>query len=307
MRNALEVEKLSKSYGREFVVSEVSFSLRSGEVLGLLGPNGAGKTTIVGMLYGRVYPDSGRITYGQLEMPQDGREIRKQLGIVTQENDLERDFSVYENLVLFARYYRVPALEVESRVRGALERLGLSHVAEKTPEELSGGMQRRLTLARALVHSPKFIFLDEPTTGLDPDARQAFWRDVLELRASGCGILLTTHYMDEARRLCDRLILLQKGRSVDEGTPLEIIDRIVGKEVFEIEGVEVSIAQSFGERYCAWWRPFSDGYLLGVKTEHSEELWSELQKFPEIYPVRRPGNLEDVFLLLTGQGLDAVS
>jgi lipooligosaccharide transport system ATP-binding protein len=165
-------------------------------------------------------------------------------------------------------------------------------------------MKRRLVLARALINNPQVVFLDEPTTGLDPDARQDFWKLVSQLKQSGCGVLLTTHYMDEAQRLCDRLILLQHGKMIDQGTPDELIERTVGREVAEIEGIDEQTLQTLAHQQETWYRPFGNSYLIGLPSDNPQFLWEQLSATTPERLTRRRTNLEDVFLRLTGKALE---
>ncbi|WP_088889425.1 ABC transporter ATP-binding protein [Leptolyngbya ohadii] len=300
---ALSVYSLYKQYGDTAVVQNVSFTLNPGEVLGLLGPNGAGKTTIVGMLYGGVAPTQGFVQLGSIQVQSDGRAARARMGIVTQEDNLDPDFSVFENLLHFAHHYRLTGKAARSRIGELLAQVNLEEHAQKRIDELSGGMKRRLVLARALINYPQVVFLDEPTTGLDPDARQEFWKLVTDLKQRGCGVLLTTHYMDEAQRLCDRLLLLQQGQVIDQGTPDELIDRTIGKEVVEIEGVDEAKLQALAAQFKTWGRPFGSGYLVALP-ESSTALWDRLVATQPQRLTRRQANLEDVFLRLTGRVLE---
>ncbi len=310
-RNAvLEVRDLWKTYkGRSTekkqvtVVQVVEFSLHSGEVLGLLGPNGAGKTTTVGMLYGAVTPSQGYVQFGNYRIPGDSRLARAKVGVVTQDDNIDPDFTVLQNLIHFAHHYRMVGRVARRRAEEVLEQVNLASHAKYRVDEISGGMRRRLVLARALLNRPEVIFLDEPTTGLDPEARQDFWKIVTDLKRQGCGVLLTTHYMDEAQRLCDRLILLQSGRIIDEGTPLELIHRIVGYEVVEIEGVPDETLDAIAASASAWGRSFGSGYLMALPAEHSEPLWNQIVATHPDSLTRRRANLEDVFLRLTGSAL----
>jgi len=300
---ALVVYALYKHYGGTPVVQDVSFTLNPGEVLGLLGPNGAGKTTIVGMLYGGVAPDRGFVQLGSIQVQSNGRTARSKMGIVTQEDNLDPDFSVFENLLHFAHHYHLTGKAARKRVGELLAKVNLEEHAQKRVDELSGGMKRRLVLARALINHPHVVFLDEPTTGLDPDARQEFWKLVTDLKQQGCGVLLTTHYMDEAQRLCDRLLLLQQGQVIDQGTPSELIDRTIGKEVVEIEGVEEAALQALATQFNTWCRPFGSGYLVALPIAHTP-LWDHLVATEPQRLTRRHANLEDVFLRLTGKVLE---
>jgi lipooligosaccharide transport system ATP-binding protein len=226
------------------------------------------------------------------------------MGIVTQEDNLDPDFTVFENLVYFAHHYRITGKPARNLAGELLAQVGLQDYASNRVDELSGGMKRRLVLARALINNPQVVFLDEPTTGLDPDARQDFWKLVSQLKQQGCGVLLTTHYMDEAQRLCDRLILLQQGKMIDQGTPEELIERTVGREVVEIEGIPEQILQQLAEQAKTWYRPFGSSYLIGLPPTNPQPLWEQLSTAEPLRLMRRRTNLEDVFLRLTGTSLE---
>ncbi len=295
---------LWKQYGDVAVVQGVSFSLQPGEIVGLLGPNGAGKTTTVGMLFGTVIPTRGFVQFGPWQIPAQGAQARAQMGIVTQDDNLDPDFTVFNNLTHFAHHYRITGQAARQRAGELLALVNLEDRATAQVDELSGGMKRRLVLARALLNHPQVVFLDEPTTGLDPDARQEFWRLVLHLKANGCGILLTTHYMDEAQRLCDRLLLLQQGKVIDEGTPTDLIARVIGREVAEVEGVAGDLLKDLASRYGAWYRAFGSGHLVTLPDADPEALWSQIETHHPKRLLRRQANLEDVFLRLTGSLLE---
>jgi lipooligosaccharide transport system ATP-binding protein len=301
---ALKVYDLWKTYGSRQVVQGINFTLNPGEILGLLGPNGAGKTTTVGMLYGAVVPSRGFVQLGQNQVLVSGRQARASMGIVTQEDNLDPDFTVFENLVHFAHHYRIIGKAARNLAGELLAQVGLQDYASNRIDELSGGMKRRLVLARAMINNPQVVFLDEPTTGLDPDARQDFWRIVTQLKQRGCGVLLTTHYMDEAQRLCDRLILLQDGKMIDQGTPDELIERTVGREVAEIEGIDEQTLQQLAYRSGTWYRPFGSSYLIGLPVDNPQLLWEQLNATAPQRLTRRRTNLEDVFLRLTGASLE---
>ncbi|HEY9876391.1 MAG TPA: ABC transporter ATP-binding protein, partial [Candidatus Obscuribacterales bacterium] len=226
------------------------------------------------------------------------------MGIVTQEDNLDPDFTVIENLIYFAHHYRITGAEARHRSGELLAQVGLQDYAQKGIDELSGGLKRRLVLARALINHPDVVFLDEPTTGLDPDARQDFWRLVSQLKQEGCGVLLTTHYMDEAQRLCDRLLLLQQGKVIDQGTPTELIERTIGREVVEVDGVSEQTLQHLATEAGTWYRPFASGYIIVLPPENPQQLWEQLAAIKSGRLSRRRANLEDVFLRLTGTFLE---
>ncbi len=298
---ALVAYDLWKQYGSKPVVQGVSLTLNPGEILGLLGPNGAGKTTTVGMLYGSVVPSRGFVKLGEISVQGRGPIARAKMGIVTQEDNLDPDFSVIENLIYFAHHYRIVGKTARVRAGELLALVNLEDYAQNSIDELSGGMKRRLVLARALINQPQIVFLDEPTTGLDPDARQEFWKLVTYMREQGCGVLLTTHYMDEAQRLCDRLMLLQQGQVIDQGTPIELIRRTIGQEVAEIEGIDTTHLQTLTNH--TWCRSFGNGYLVALPPTETDALYQQLESLRPQRLLRRPANLEDVFLRLTGDRL----
>ncbi len=296
----LKAYDLWKFYGDRTVVQGVNFTLNPGEVLGLLGANGAGKTTTVGMLYGAVIPSRGFVQLDPYNIQSQGRQARSLMGIVTQDDNLDPDFTVLENLIYFAQYYRITGKAARQRAGELLAQVGLQDYAKHRIDQLSGGLKRRLVLARALINHPQVVFLDEPTTGLDPDARQDFWRLVTALKQRGCGVLLTTHYMDEAQRLCDRLLLLQQGKVIDEGSPRHLIDRTVGQEVVEIEGIAEETLQTLTHPFQTWYRAFGNGYLVCLPGLDANRLWEQLSATGPTRISRRQANLEDVFLRLTG-------
>ncbi|MEL6327730.1 MAG: ABC transporter ATP-binding protein, partial [Cyanobacteria bacterium J06626_23] len=262
------------------------------------------KTTTVGMLYGAVNPTRGFVQFDQWQIPAQARLARQQIGIVTQEDNLDPDFTVFRNLSHFAHHYRITGKAARVRAGELLAQVNLTDRGDAQVDELSGGMKRRLVLARALINRPKLVFLDEPTTGLDPDARQDFWRLVLGLKAEGSGVLLTTHYMDEAQRLCDRILLMQQGKIIDQGTPMELIDRVIGPEVAEVEGLSPQQIEQIGEDFSVWTRSFGTGHLVTLPRGAGEAVWQQLAAASPRQLTRRQANLEDVFLRLTGSLLD---
>jgi lipooligosaccharide transport system ATP-binding protein len=231
----LDAQGLVKHFGSRRVVDDVSLRCGPGEVLGLLGANGAGKTTCLRMCYGFLRPDDGAIRILTQDLMRCPDAAKRHLGVCTQDDTFDTDFSVRDNLLQAARYFRPRPENLKAHVESLLPRFGLQQYADTRPEALSGGYKRRLMLARSLVHRPKLLFLDEPTTGLDPSARVGVWDLVDALRNEGLGIVLTTHYMDEAERLSDRLLVLDEGKVVAEGTPKSVLGDLVGEHVVVLD------------------------------------------------------------------------
>ena len=298
----LKVQGLCKRYGDTEVVRGVDLHVRRGECFGLLGPNGAGKTTTLRLLLGLTPPDSGQIELAGLAAPARAREARMKVGVVPQIDNLDPDFTVRENLLTYGRYFGMSKHAIAERVPALLEFAGLTHKADAPIAQLSGGMKRRLTLARALVHDPDILFLDEPTTGLDPQARHLIWQGLRRLIAEGKTIVLTTHFMDEAERLTDRLAILDHGRIVAEGAPSALIK----------SHIEPAVVEIFGDGLETWTRQHADtlclrsetvGETLFCYTATPEIPIAALQLVPALRYLHRPSNLEDVFLKLTGRDL----
>ena len=302
----LNVHALRKHYGAATVVDGVSFRIAPGECLGVIGPNGAGKTTTIRMCLGLTAPDGGSIHYQTgggapaLSMPRDALAIKAQLGVVAQFDTLDPDFSCAENLRVYARYFGLRGAVVRERIPQLLEFAALTHKADAKPAELSGGMKRRLSLARALVNAPRLLLLDEPTTGLDPQARHLMWERLQMLLANGKSILLTTHFMDEAERLCHRLLVLDRGRKIAEGRPRELIAQHLEPEVVEAYGPgAAALAGSALAAHAE--RVEQSGDTVFFYTHNAHALLQALQAHPQLRTLHRPANLEDLFLKLTGR------
>ena len=293
--------RLSKRYGAATVVDDLSFEIAPGECLGVIGPNGAGKTTTIRMCLGLTAPDGGTIdALGGLSMPRDARAIKAQLGVVSQFDTLDPDFSCAENLMVYARYFGMRRAQIAPRIPQLLEFAALSHKADARPGELSGGMRRRLSLARALVNDPKLLMLDEPTTGLDPQARHLMWERLQLLLQQGKSILLTTHFMDEAERLCSRLLVLDHGRKIAEGRPRDLIAEHLEPDVVEVYGNgALGLAQSPLKDYAA--RVEVSGETVFFYTQDARGLLGALASHSGMRTFHRPANLEDLFLKLTGR------
>lgn len=298
----LKVRGLTKRYGDTEVVRGIDLHVRRGECFGLLGPNGAGKTTTLRLLLGLIEPDAGSIELAGIAVPQHAREARMKVGVVPQMDNLDPDFSVRENLLAYGRYFGMEKAAIAARVPELLEFAGLANKADAQIAQLSGGMKRRLTLARALVHDPDILFLDEPTTGLDPQARHLIWQGLRRLIADGKTIVLTTHFMDEAERLTDRLAILDHGRVVAEGAPRALIESHIEPAVVEVygEGLDDWTLAHAG-RVCQ--RSETVGETLFCYTDDAARVVDALQQHPALRYLHRPSSLEDVFLKLTGRDL----
>ncbi len=303
------VEHLTKRYGSNTVVNDVSFDIAPGECLGVIGPNGAGKTTTIRMCLGLTAPDTGRITYAPgntatLEMPRDALAIKAQLGVVSQFDTLDPDFSCAENLLVYGRYFGLPDADIRARTPQLLEFAALTHKANAKPGELSGGMKRRLSLARALVNDPRLLLLDEPTTGLDPQARHLMWERLQLLLQQGKSILLTTHFMDEAERLCSRLLVLDHGQKIAEGKPRELIAQHLEPDVVEVYGLgalALAEAPNHAPLRALAARVEVSGETVFFYTENAKPLLAALDALGGLRTLHRPANLEDLFLKLTGR------
>ncbi len=302
----LDVQGLVKRYGETRVVDGVDFSIAPGECLGVIGPNGAGKTTTIRMCLGLTGSDEGQIHYfsqadgSAWAMPQDALAIKARLGVVSQFDSLDPDFSCAENLFVFGRYFGLGRAALAERVPQLLDFAALGHKAQAKPGELSGGMRRRLSLARALINNPDLLLLDEPTTGLDPQARHLMWERLQMLLQSGKSILLTTHFMDEAERLCDRLLVLDHGRKIAEGRPRELIAQHLEPEVVEVYGNgALALAESPLAQYAA--RVERSGETVFFYTSQARPLLQAFEAYPQLRTLHRPANLEDLFLKLTGR------
>ena len=300
MACVLEAAGIRKSYDGREVVAGIDLALARGECFGLLGPNGAGKTTTLRMLLGLTAPDAGTITLLGHPVPKAAREGRIRVGVVPQMDNLDPDFTVSENLLVYGRYFGMKEAEVAARLPKLLEFAALESRGNSRIQALSGGMKRRLVLARALVNDPELIFLDEPTTGLDPQARHLMWERLRLLLRQGKTILLTTHFMDEAERLCDRLAIIDHGQMLAQGTPPALIAEHIEPEVVEVygEGVEAW----FGEHAKALSvRAELHGETAFCYLREAASVVANLKGFPALRFLHRRANLEDLFLKLTGR------
>ncbi|MDJ0928641.1 MAG: ATP-binding cassette domain-containing protein, partial [Gammaproteobacteria bacterium] len=282
-------------------VDGVSFDIHEGSCFGLLGPNGAGKTTTLRMIMGQSPITAGTLTVFGLPIPGAVREIRRRTGVVPQQDNADPDFTVAENLRMYARYFDLTGPVVAERIRELLEFVELTDRADSPLRELSGGMKRRLSIARALINDPELIVLDEPTTGLDPQVRRMIWTRLRQLKRSGKTLLLTTHYMDEAERLCDDLVVIDHGQIISHGQPVELITQHVEPHVVEIQGDRPAIDALMAD--CPGLRLETVGEMHYAYSHDLPSVLARLEKAPQLTYMHRPANLEDVFLRLTGHDL----
>jgi len=300
MKALLSCEKLVKRYASQLVVDGLSFEIYPGECLGLIGPNGAGKTTTLKMCLGLTTPDEGRVLAFDHEMPKDALSIKSHLGVVSQFDTLDPDFTCAENLRVYGRYFGLKSAYLEEKIPQLLEFASLSNKANDRPGALSGGMKRRLSLARALINDPSLLLLDEPTTGLDPQARHLMWERLQTLVRNGKSILLTTHFMDEAERLCDRLIVIDQGKKITQGAPKALIAEHLERSVVEVYGA-FDREQLLRELTPLAQRVEQSGETLFFYANEPSALNAALSVMPNIRCFHRPTNLEDLFLKLTGR------
>ena len=295
-----ECQHLVKRYGDQTVVNDVSFAIAPGECLGVIGPNGAGKTTTLRMCLGLTHPDAGSIRAFGKSMPEDDLAIKARLGVVSQFDTLDPDFSCAENLLVFGRYFGMTTAAIQQRIPELLAFAALSHKAQAKPGELSGGMKRRLSLARALIQNPDVLLLDEPTTGLDPQARHLMWERLQQLLQQGKSILLTTHFMDEAERLCHRLLVLDHGKKIAEGTPRDLIAQHLEPDVVEVFG-NGALGLLHSPLQALAQRTETSGETVFFYTHDAAPLLQALNAYAGLRTLHRPANLEDLFLKLTGR------
>ena len=307
MTPIIQAQALTRRYGDFLAVAGIDFEVAEGEFFGLLGPNGAGKTSTIKMISCVQDVTSGLLLVGGLDVRTNDREVKSLVGVVPQDDNLDQDLTVRQNLEVYARYFGIGKREARERIDEGLALMQLEEKADESINALSGGMKRRLVIARALVNEPRLLILDEPTTGLDPQARHLVWRKLRLLRERGTTILLTTHYMDEAEQLCDRLIIMDNGKALSEGRPRDLIREHAGREVLELHlppeetaRVVERLTPMVGESGRV--EQVEDvAYAYGVDESHYRMV-EEMASDPYRVIFRR-ANLEDVFLTLTGRGL----
>jgi lipooligosaccharide transport system ATP-binding protein len=301
----IEASELTKTYGELRAVDEISFAVSPGESFGLLGPNGAGKSTTMRMIGGTTLRTSGTLLVNGLDPEVHGPEVRANLGVVPQQDNLDTELRARDNLIMYGRYFGLPYSYLRPRADELLEFAQLTEKADEKVDNLSGGMKRRLTIARALVNEPRILLLDEPTTGLDPQARHILWDRLFRLKEQGVTLIVTTHFMDEAEQLCDRLIVMDHGRIVAEGSPADLIRQYCTREVLEVRfgsdrnAAVVERLRGFAERI----EPLPDRVLL--YTEDGEGALEAVRRdgLEPVTSLVRRSSLEDVFLRLTGRSL----
>ena len=300
----IKVSNLVKKYDKLIAVNNVSFEVYKNECFGILGPNGAGKTTMIKIIQGFYPKNRGSLKIMNMDIETDYRKIKSIMGIVPQENNLDPDFTVLENLVIYANYFDIPKKAAKQRAEELLEFFELTEKKDVIVEELSGGMKRRLILARALINNPRILILDEPTTGLDPQARHLIWDRLKKLKQNSVTILLTTHYMEEAYALCDRLIIMDNGKIILEGIPKELVEKYIGKYVIEIAALknEIEKIANYLQQRNIKFEKYSEEIYIPIDTP--DRLFTDIKTSfqPEKIEIRR-ATLEDVFLKFTGRKL----
>lgn len=303
MSTVVFAENLVKRYRELSAVNGINFSVNPQECFGFLGPNGAGKTSTMRMIYGFSPVTSGRLMVLGKDVMKEMREIKTRLGVVPQEDNLDPDLKVLQNLIVYARYFDIPKSISWARAKESLELFQLWERREAAIRELSGGMKRRLMIARALINQPQLLVLDEPTTGLDPQARHLVWQKLRLLKSQGVTMLITTHYMEEAAQLCDRLVLMDKGKIIAEGTPAELIEKHVGRDVLELrlrDGAKTLVKEQLAQLSAS---SEEAGDTLYVYTDDGRRLHSQLKLSSVDRVLLRTATLEDVFLKLAGHAL----
>jgi lipooligosaccharide transport system ATP-binding protein len=300
---AVAASHLTKRFGGLVAVDDIDLQVEVGECFGILGPNGAGKTTIVRMIHAVTPITAGDLVVLGLRVDREPAAVKRRVGVVPQEENLDPDFTPWENLLVFARYFDVPRAEARRRATDLLEFVGLASRATSPLDELSGGMKRRLLIARALLNQPELLILDEPTTGLDPQARHLVWQRLRTLKAQGVTQVLTTHYMEEAAQLCDRVALMHTGRILRQGPPMELVHAEIGEEVIEIRGgtsLHRDALAALDGKSLRWEQA---GDTLYLYCDDGRALLPTLSALRLPHLLHRPASLEDLFLKLAGRGL----
>jgi lipooligosaccharide transport system ATP-binding protein len=300
---AIEIKDLKKKYDDKVVVDGINLEIQKGECFGLLGPNGAGKTTTMKMMYCSALVTSGELYVLGLNVKKNYREIKSRIGVVPQEDGLDPDFTVLENLIVYSNYHNIPIKEAELKAQALLRLMKLEEYQDRSVETLSGGMRRRLAIARGLINSPELIFLDEPTTGLDPQARIWIWDFFKNLKSERSTVVLTTHYMEEAEQMCDRVAIVDNGKILTVGKPKDLINELIGKEVVEFDTNPVDLNYYLGRLRDAGYayQVIKNTVSVLVKENQEGRKVVDLIASDKIF-IRKP-TLNDVFLKLAGHQL----
>ncbi len=301
MNEVIIAERLTKKFEDLTAVDGISFVIHEGECFGFLGPNGAGKTTTIRMIQCVSPVTSGSLSVLGMDVNKDQRRIKAILGVAPQEDNLDPDFTVLRNLIVHARYFGIERSVAEKRARELLEFMQLTEKSDVLIPKISGGMKRRLVMARALINEPRLLILDEPTTGLDPQARHVIWDKIRELKKKGVTVIITTHYMDEAQQLCDRLVIMEMGKILVEGGPQQLIESQVGRGVVEVVNPEQGVEEIL--RSNGWSLEKGSDRIFIYTNERRSVREKLLKDLPNANVIARDATLEDVFLHLTGRGL----
>lgn len=305
MNPAVQAIGLTKRFGSFTAVAGIDFDVPAGICFGILGPNGAGKTTTIRMISCRFPPDGGSLHVLGMDVTTQAQAIKARLGLVPQENNLDEDLTLLENLELYGRYFGLEGREARRRALESLDFMHLSNRAKDQVKALSGGMKRRAMIARAMINQPDLIILDEPTTGLDPQSRVLLWDRLRDLKGQGVTLLLTTHYMDEAQRLCDELVIMHEGQIIDRASPQQLVERHVGRWAAEIQLTEMVTVAALKNLLPTGLRHWEQtGSILHLYADDDELLVAALQRTQHSGYQIRPANLEDVFLVRTGREID---
>ena len=302
MASVVVARDLVKKFEDFVAVDHINFEIEQGEVFGFLGPNGAGKSTTMKMIHCVSPVTSGHLEVLGMDVQEEAKEIKRRIGVAPQDNNLDPDLTSVQNLTSYARYFGISQERAREKAEDLLRFMQLEEKTDTMIDKLSGGMKRRLIVARALINDPDILILDEPTTGLDPQARHLIWEKIRELQRGGKTIILTTHYMDEAQQLCDRLVIMEQGKFLVEGAPRTLIEENVGPCVMEVMEVEGHEAEGYlRERGQQVERSADRIYVYSKECQLINKDFRS--KYPDIYSTIRPATLEDVFLKLTGRRL----
>jgi lipooligosaccharide transport system ATP-binding protein len=298
----IKAEKLTKKFGDFTAVDNIDFGVMAGECFGFLGPNGAGKTTTISMIHCVLPLTSGRLFVAGLDVTRQEREIKCMIGVAPQDDNLDPDFTVFHNLLVYARYFDIGGADAKKRIEQLLEFIQLGEKSTQNIDQLSSGMKRRLILARALINEPRILILDEPTTGLDPQARHLIWDKIMSLKKQGVTIILTTHYMEEAAKLCDRTIIMDMGRIIEQGNPASLVRRHIGEFVLDVVH-DAETADQLKNHFPDARLEIVNDRILVYSNQPRAFFNKMIEAIKPGNAVLRDANLEDMFLRLTDRKL----